>query len=360
MDGDKSITVCNDNNDYNPFEHRKVEKPNSNVRSLANLLKASLGSGLLAMPLAFANAGWVVGIIGTIIIAFICGHCVHIFVDTSRGCCKAERKPLMSYAETCRATFANGPKAVRPYARAASIFAELSLLCTYVGVCCIFTVLIADSIKQLLDTYYPVVILPVQYYCLILLVPLSIMTQIRHLKWLAPFSLLANILLVATFGICLYYIFKDKISIEGKAMAGDISRFPAFLSTVIFAMEGIGVVMPVENVMKKPQHFLGCPSVLVIAMSFIMVLYSVLGLFGYFRYGDVLRGTITLNLPVDDWPAICAKSFIALSIFFTYPLHFFVVVDIITKYTMPHVKDKYRNVTQIGLRTFIVWFCGKS
>lgn len=66
-------------------------------------------------------------------------------------------------------------------------------------------------------------------------------------------------------------------------------------------MEGIGVVMPVENTMKKPQHFLGCPSVLVIAMSFIMTLYTVLGLFGYFRYGDVLRGSITLNLPIDDW-----------------------------------------------------------
>lgn len=29
MNGEKNITVCNDNNDYNPFEHRKVEKPNS-------------------------------------------------------------------------------------------------------------------------------------------------------------------------------------------------------------------------------------------------------------------------------------------------------------------------------------------
>lgn len=66
-------------------------------------------------------------------------------------------------------------------------------------------------------------------------------------------------------------------------------------------MEGIGVVMPVENAMKKPQHFLGCPGVLGIAMTLIAVLYGSLGLFGYFKYGDVLRGSITLNLPVDDW-----------------------------------------------------------
>lgn len=51
------------------------------LRSLANLIKSSLGSGLLAMPLAFSNAGWGVGIVGTIIVAFICGHCVHIFVS---------------------------------------------------------------------------------------------------------------------------------------------------------------------------------------------------------------------------------------------------------------------------------------
>ena len=66
-------------------------------------------------------------------------------------------------------------------------------------------------------------------------------------------------------------------------------------------MEGIGVVMPVENAMKKPQHFLGCPGVLVVAMSAIVFFYSTLGLFGYLRYGDVLRGSITLNLPIDEW-----------------------------------------------------------
>ncbi|CAB3228537.1 unnamed protein product [Arctia plantaginis] len=347
-----------DSEDYNPYEHRQVVKPNSDIRSLANLLKASLGSGLLAMPLAFSNSGWLMGIIGTIVIAFICGHCVHIFVKTSRGCCRLERKPLLSYSETCYSAFANGPKFMRTFANFAKMFAEFSLFFTYIGVCCIFTVLIATSIKQLLDTYVSTVILSVEFYCLILLVPLCLMVQIRHLKWLAPFSLLANIMLFATFAICLYYIFGEKLTFTDKVAVGHFSRFPAFLSTVIFAMEGIGVVMPVENTMKKPQHFLGCPSVLVIAMTTVMMLYTILGLFGYFRYGDTLRGTITLNLPMDDWPAICAKIFISVSILFTYPLHFFVVIDIFTRYSEPYIKEKYRNIAQVGVRAFVVCFCG--
>ncbi|XP_021183907.2 proton-coupled amino acid transporter-like protein pathetic [Helicoverpa armigera] len=344
--------------DYNPFEHRDVVKPNSDMRSLANLIKASLGSGLLAMPLAFANAGWGVGIVGTVIVAFICGHCVHIFVETSRGCCRAERKPLLTYSETCGAAFANGPKCVRPFANFAHMFAEFSLCFTYLGVCCIFTLLIATSIKQLFDTYLSTPPIPVGQYCLFLLLPLCLLCQIRHLKWLAPFSLIANVLLFATFAICLYYIFREPLTFSDKQIVGDMSRLPAFLSTVIFAMEGIGVVMPVENTMKKPQHFLGCPSVMVIAMTLVMLLYIMLGVFGYLRYGEALRGTITLNLPMDAWPAICAKVFISITIFLTYPLHFFVVIDIFTRYVEPRVQQKYHNVMQICVRIFIVCFCG--
>ncbi|XP_013185797.2 proton-coupled amino acid transporter-like protein pathetic isoform X3 [Amyelois transitella] len=344
-------------NEYNPFEHRQVEKPNSDIRTLANLVKASLGSGLLAIPLAFSNSGWGLGLIGTAVIALVCTHSAHIFVEISQACCRAERKPILSYSETCEAAFSNGPKSARRIAGAARIFAEFALLCTYLGVACIFTVLIADSVKQLLDTYAPAYIMRVEYYCLILLIPLCVLVQIRHLKFLAPLSLVANILLIITFAICLYYIFKDGFTVADKKVVGNPARFPAFLSTVIFAMEGIGVVMPIANQMKNPQRFLGCPGVLSIAMTLVAVLYGSLGVLGYFKYGDVLRGSITLNLPIDDWPAICAKCFIAVSIFLTYPLHYFVVIDLLTKYLQPRVKENYRSIFQVVLRALIVCFC---
>ncbi|KAJ2950495.1 hypothetical protein O0L34_g8738 [Tuta absoluta] len=348
----------NDNSVYNPFEHREVEKPVSNVRATANLIKSSLGSGLLAGPLAFVQSGWLIGIFGTLIVGILCGHCIHILVKTSRGCCRREKKPMLNYAETCKSTFENGPKFVRPFANTASIITEFALTCTYVGVCCIYTVLISDSIKQIVDKFVPTsAYIPVQHYSLMIAIPIIILCQIRYLKFLAIFSLLANILLLGTYLVCLYYIFGNEINFTDKVAVGNPARYPAFLATVIFAMEGVGVVMPIENEMKRPKNFLGCPSVLFVAMSIIVFLYISLGLFGYFRYGAALKGSITLNLPMDEWPAICGKVFIALSIFFTYPLQYFVVFDVFTRYVRPKVKQSYWPTTQFICRTLGVCFC---
>lgn len=55
-----------------------------------------------------------------------------------------------------------------------------------------------------------------------------------------------------------------------------------------------------ENSMKTPQHFIGCPSVLNLGMFIVVVLYSTVGLFGYLKYGDKTQASITLNLPTDE------------------------------------------------------------
>lgn len=111
---------------------------------------------------------------------------------------------------------------------------------------------------------------------------------------------MANVFMVVSFAITLYYMFADIKNPEDRDLFQTVTQLPMFFSTVIFAMEGIGVVMPVENSMKRPEQFLGCPGVLNIAMSTVVVLYAIIGFFGYLRYGEETSGSVTFNLPVEE------------------------------------------------------------
>ncbi|KOB67066.1 Amino acid transporter, partial [Operophtera brumata] len=101
-------------------------------------------------------------------------------------------------------------------------------------------------------------------------------------------------------------------------------------------MEGIGVVMPVENEMAKPQQFLGCPGVLNIAMTVVISLYGLVGFFGF------------INL------AQSAKILMALAILFTYSLQFYVPMEMIWRQLHNKIAVRYHNITQITIRTAAV------
>lgn len=58
-------------------------------------------------------------------------------------------------------------------------------------------------------------------------------------------------------------------------------------------------MLPIENSMKHPDHFRGICGVLNIAMTLIVILYSVVGCVCYLKYGEETEANITLNLPHD-------------------------------------------------------------
>ena len=83
--------------------------------------------------------------------------------------------------------------------------------------------------------------IPVRVYMLTLIPAVVLLGQIRHLKILVPFSVIANFSLSVGFAITLYYIFTGLKPIEEIDMFHSMS-IPKFFATVIFAIEGIGVV----------------------------------------------------------------------------------------------------------------------
>ncbi|XP_059060017.1 proton-coupled amino acid transporter-like protein pathetic [Achroia grisella] len=349
-----SVTSKGDENSYNPFENRNLEHPNSVFGSILHLLKACLGSGILAMPAAFKNCGMVTGTIGTLLAGLVCTHTIHIFVKASQNICIDAKKPSMSFAETCGAVFTYGPKRLQAWGEFVKTLIDYSMTLTYISVLCVYIVFIASSFKEVLDVALPEYQISIQMYCFLTLLPLIIICQIRNLKYLVPFSAIANVMIMIVFAITMYYMFVDLPPLSEREMVADISQWPLFFSTVIFAMEGIGVVMPVENEMAKPQKFLGCPGVLNVSMVIVIVLYAIFGFFGYLQFGDDVKGSITLNLPQDSIIAESATLLMAVVIFLSYALQFYVPMEMITRLLKKRQSNRYENIIQVAIRITLV------
>ncbi|GLH07334.1 Proton-coupled amino acid transporter-like protein [Gryllus bimaculatus] len=151
---------------------------------------------------------------------------------------------------------------------------------------------------QVVDMYWKEV--NVRFYMLMILVPLILLNYVRNLKLLAPFSTLANIITFVGLGITLYYLFNNIPNPADRDMVGSIRTFPLFIGTTLFALEAVGVIIALENNMKRPFDFRGYTGVLNRGMSVIVFLYVFIGFVGYVKYGEGVKGSITLNLDENE------------------------------------------------------------
>ncbi|XP_031629047.1 proton-coupled amino acid transporter-like protein pathetic [Contarinia nasturtii] len=340
--------------EYDPFEHRQVSHPTTDSETLFHLLKGSLGSGILSMPLAFSNSGLWFGLISTIIVGSICTYCVHILVKCSYILCRRAQLPSLSFAEIVELAFSSGPKPCRKWSSFARFLVNTFLVLDLLGCCVVYTSFVAKNVHQVVENYYPDFKMSLKLYMLCLLPILIPINLIRNLKNLAPLSVIANILIMTGVGITMYYIFQDLPTPNERPFIAEWNKVPMFFGTVIFALEGIGVVMPLYNNMKTPSSFLGCPGVLNIGMTIVVLMYAGIGFLGYLKYGEHTEPFITLNLPVTEKLAQSVKLSIAIAILFTYALQFYVPMEIIWNSVRSSFSESKQTIVENILRTVIV------
>ena len=58
--------------------------------------------------------------------------------------------------------------------------------------------------------------------------------------------------------------------------------------------------MPLENAMKNPRSMSGWCGVLNRGMVFVVLLYALMGFFGYLQYGDQVAGSVSLMFPPSE------------------------------------------------------------
>lgn len=59
-------------------------------------------------------------------------------------------------------------------------------------------------------------------------------------------------------------------------------------------------ILALEYNMEKPKQFVGLFGLFNIGMIAIITLYLSVGVFGYLKYGDSIKASITLNLPPQE------------------------------------------------------------
>lgn len=118
----------------------------------------------------------------------------------------------------------------------------------------------AVNLQEVVAHYF--VKLDIRVYLLAILIPMIALNFLKNLKYLTPVSLFASILTVTGIAITFHYMLQNLPRTDTVKGFSTWKQLPLYFGTAIYAFEGIGVVLPLENNMKTPQDFGGPTGVL--------------------------------------------------------------------------------------------------
>lgn len=156
------------------------------------------------------------------------------------------------------------------------------------------------------------------------------LSYIKSLSRLAIASGIANLLEVVGISIVLEYLLRDldKIDMTKRDKFRSLDQVALAFGSAMFAFEGISVVLPIYTRMKQPNRMSGCWGVINVSFALLCLLYFMIGLFGFLKFGREAGDSITLNLPSEPlYDAV--RGLFTVAVFLTYPLQFYVPNEII-------------------------------
>jgi amino acid permease len=318
----------------------KLWHSRSSVKSVlgefANLLKGFLGLNFLYVSYAFSYAGITRGVVGLALVSTLTFYGCILLVRVKRNIpsdwWQSER--ASSRDRGARATFTEvdtttaesswgfpsrqvlyGDVGAYAFGHIGELAVNLSLLLTQFGYCTGYLIFLSQTIHDLLRcTCQP------SWFLLIPLPIVLTLALLRSLRKLTPFSFLANLGIFVGFTAVLGFLVAH---FEYEAYSPVVWKWPVFFGQMSAALEGIGVVLPVEGSMKNPRRF---TLILTATMALMSAILLLIGLLGFMTFGKETRSIILLNMGHSVAVRI-VKVVACIGILFTYPLQLVPIVQ---------------------------------
>ncbi|XP_022828783.1 proton-coupled amino acid transporter-like protein pathetic [Spodoptera litura] len=332
-----------------------LPRPNGLVGSVLHMLTFGLGAGFHNMHVAYRESGIWTGLVLNVLLAVLVGYCSCILVWSAQKMYGRVQVPVLSYQDLAEATLLLSPcQSVRRFARAFRHLVELTIALHCIGSCCVFVVMIARNLKELVegtgclsDEGDP----PLTVYIISLVIPCTAVCMVTNLKHLAPFAIIANFYAGAVLLCTMWYCFKyaRKSPLDRKGYKNVMGVFE-FIGICVFASETTSIALPIENNMNNPREF---HRVILLTMPILTSMTMAIGFFGVWHYGDNSIPPILIHFPYKPFP-IQLKVFLCLMVYVIYATTFHVGFDILWFYLRKmHLATRYRLYERL-YRTILV------
>ncbi|CCE87259.1 Piso0_005804 [Millerozyma farinosa CBS 7064] len=304
-------------NEIRPIPSYKPKKQKKGTASVLKtfflVFKALVGSGVLFLPKAFFNGGLLFSSVVLSLFGFLTFLCYIILVQ-------------------CKNTFQKdsyGELGFKTYGRPLRLCILISIIISQIGFVSTYVLFTSENLTSFIENYLNIKgtittahIVVAQCVCLVPLV------LIRNLTKLSLISLVSSGFIII--GLIIIYYFSG-LQLLTDGLGPNITNFnssswPLLIGVSVTAFEGIGLMLPIESSMARPEKF---PMVLGLSMLLITIFFVFTGVLCYSAYGDTVKSIIILSLPQDKVSVQMISLLYSLAVFLSAPLQLFPVTKII-------------------------------
>ena len=159
----------------------------------------------------------------------------------------------------------------------------------------------------------------------VILLPMAL---IRNISKLGPAALLADVFILIGLVYIWYYDIATlaKYSIAPSVQLFNPSAFTLTIGSAIFTFEGIGLILPIQSSMKKPEQF---SYLLYLVMGIITVIFTSIGALCYATFGDETKIQIISNFPQTSKLVNAVQFLYSLAVLVGNPVQLYPAVRII-------------------------------
>ncbi|KAF2429045.1 hypothetical protein EJ08DRAFT_635872 [Tothia fuscella] len=313
------------------------------MKSFFTLLKAFVGTGIMFLPKAFSNGGILFSSMTLVLVSTLSMLAFHLLLQ-----CRNQYGG--GYGEIGNSV--GGPK-MRALILGSITFSQLGFVCAGM-------VFVAENLLSFVDAVSrgssPISTRALIAIQLVVLVPLSF---IRNISKLGGAALLADVFIM----IGLIYIYWFDISsladhgISKSVVLFNPQHYTLTIGAAIFTFEGIGLILPIQSSMKKPQSF---EWLLAVVMFIITIIFTSVGALCYATFGADTNIEVISNFPQSSKLVNAVQFLYSLAVLIGTPVQLFPAIRILEAKLFKYKSGKKDSATKWrknGFRTLLVVLC---